>query len=108
MALIPTSRSITDHGTDYRWQGTPDEDGIPLWNSAGRPASGNLTSDVGLWNAGTEANQKPGVGPDQAPYQSGADTGAGGPDDTVRPAEDTFGNLPETSLVLPVTITPVP
>ena len=66
------------------------------------------TSDVGLWNAGTEANQKPGVGPDQAPYQSGADTGAGGPDDTVRPAEDTFGNLPETSLVLPVTITPVP
>ena len=28
-----------------------------------------------LWDAGTETNEFPGVGPNQAPRQSGADTG---------------------------------
>lgn len=59
-----------------------------------------------LWDAGTEADQEPGLGADQAPRQAGADTGADDPDNTVRLAEDTFGNLPAASDVIRATIHP--
>ena len=37
--------------------------------------SGDITSKVMLWDAGTEVNQKPGEGADQAPRQAGPNTG---------------------------------
>ena len=54
----------------------PDEDGIALFDADGAPISGDVTDQVQLWDAGTEANQEPGVGSDQAPRQSGPNTGA--------------------------------
>ncbi len=54
--------------------GTP-EGGINLWNG-NSPISGEITNQLVLWDAGTEVNEFPGVGLNQAPRQSGANTGA--------------------------------
>lgn len=83
----------------------PDEDGIALYDAEGQPISGDVTDQLVLWDAGTEANQEPGLGEDQAPRQSAPDTGAEDPDNTVRVAEDEYGNLPPTSEVIQVTLT---
>ena len=54
-------------------------DGLELFDASGAPVSGDVTDRVRLYDAGTERNQEPGVGPDQAPRQAGPDIG---------PAED--------------------
>ena len=82
----------------------PNGRGIELFNSNGTPLSGDITSLLRLWDAGTEMNEAPGVGPNQAPRQSGA--GAGTEESSeVRPVSDGY-SYPETSSVLRVTITP--
>ena len=83
----------------------PDEDGIALWDGS-QQISGDVTSQVMLWDSGTEVNQEPGTGADQAPRQSGANSGAADPTSTVRLAPDTFSNLPAASDVVKVTVTP--
>jgi hypothetical protein len=54
----------------------PNGAGIVLFNANGTPISGDVTSQIGLWDAGTEVNQEPGFGADQAPRQAGANLGA--------------------------------
>ncbi len=54
----------------------PDENGIPLFDDMGNPIELDQTGAVDLWDAGTEVNQEPGVGADQAPRQAAANTGA--------------------------------
>jgi hypothetical protein len=83
----------------------PDGRGIALWNADGSQVTGDVTAQVRLWDAGTEADGEPGLGPDQAPRQGGADVGAADPDPTVRLAQDAFGNLPSVNAVLRVTLT---
>ena len=92
------------HSNDFFY--APDDDGLALWDAAGVPLSGDITDLISLWDAGTEVNQVPGAGLDQAPRQSGPDTGAADPNATVRLAEDTYGNLPATAGAIRVTITP--
>ena len=58
--------------------------GIPLFDADGAPISGDITSLVTLWDAGTEIGQTPGAGADQAPRQAGPDTGAHDPDSSIR------------------------
>lgn len=53
----------------------PGEMGIALYDASGMRRSGNLVSEVELWDAGTEVNEMPGTGPNQAPRQSGPNTG---------------------------------
>ncbi len=84
----------------------PDGDGIPLYDDTGAAVSGDLTGRIALWDAGTELNQEPGLGPDQAPRQEQPGQGAPDPDDRVRLAPDTFGNLPAVEEVIRVTLTP--
>lgn len=84
----------------------PDTAGIDLYNPDGTPVSGDVTSQFILWDAGTEINQEPGLGPDQPQRQSAPNTGAADPDSMVRVAPDTYGNLPAVNAVLKVTITP--
>jgi hypothetical protein len=47
---------------------------IALFN-AGKPVSGDMTPQLSLWDAGTELDEEPGLGPNQAPRQKGANTG---------------------------------
>ena len=84
----------------------PDEAGIALYDAGGAPVSGDVTAQIRLWDAGTEANQEPGLGADQVQRQSAPNTGAVDPNRNVRAAPDTFGNLPPVAGVLRVTITP--
>lgn len=92
------------HSNDFFY--APDETGIALFEADGTPVSGDVTAQVALWDAGTEVNQEPGTGADQAPRQAGPDTGAEDPDPAVRLAPDDFGNLPPVNEVIEVTLTP--
>ena len=66
------------------------------------PTSGDVTGDVMLWDAGTEVNEAPGAGPNQAPRQTAANTG---PDENgvVRPVSDGF-TYPPVSEVIQVVV----
>ena len=66
---------------------SPGEAGIALFNGD-TALSGNLTTMIGLWDAGTEINEEPGVGANQAPRQAGPDTGA--TEGIVQPVSDGF------------------
>jgi hypothetical protein len=66
------------------WFFSPGGAGIPLFDADGTPISGDITSLVTLWDAGTEIDQTPGTGADQAPRQAGPDTGAHDPDFSIR------------------------
>ncbi|XXY44625.1 spondin domain-containing protein [Sorangium sp. So ce269] len=85
----------------------PDGAGIALHDDAGNPVSGDVTDQVLLWDAGSEANEEPGAGPNQAPRQSGPNTGAKDPDNTVRLVQDDY-TYPAVEEVIQVTVTPEP
>lgn len=69
----------------------PEPGGVSLFED-GEPVEGEVTSSVRLWDAGTEKNQPPGEGDDQAPRQSEPDMG---PDEmgSVRRVEDADGGF---------------
>jgi hypothetical protein len=77
---------------------------IALFNSAGKPVSGDLTSQLALWDAGTEVNEEPGLGPNQGPRQK--DETAGTPErQGIARVDDRF-SYPKTADVLRLTVTP--
>jgi hypothetical protein len=53
----------------------PKEGSIALFDSGGRAIHGNVTGQIALYDAGTEVNQPPGAGVDQAPRQVKPNTG---------------------------------
>jgi len=61
-------------GQSNDWFYAPNESGIALFKN-GKPINGDITSQFILWDAGTEVNQEPGIGPDQGPRQKGPNTG---------------------------------
>ncbi len=61
-------------GQSNDWFYAPKEAGIELFKN-GHAMSGDITSQMLLWNAGTEVDQEPGIGPDQGPRQMGPNTG---------------------------------
>lgn len=55
----------------------PGEAGIPLFDASGNPLPArDITAALPFWDAGTEVNEAPGMGPNQAPRQPGPNTGA--------------------------------
>jgi len=81
----------------------PDDKGIALFPN-GRAVSGDVTSQLSLWDAGTEVNEEPGLGTNQAPRQSAPNTG---PSESkpVMKVHDGF-TWPKVSDVVRVTISP--
>ncbi len=61
------------HSND--WFFSPGPDGIALFDADGNPISGDVSDQIFLWDAGTEVDQPPGEGADQAPRQAGPNTG---------------------------------
>ena len=51
------------------------ESGMALYDESGAAVTGDVTGMIDLWDAGTEVNEEPGVGANQAPRQSGPNTG---------------------------------
>lgn len=80
----------------------PVASGISLFQN-GSPATGDVTDQIRLWDAGSEANAEPGIGSDQAPRQNGPDTGAEDPDTNVREVDDGY-DYGEVSSNIQVTI----
>ncbi len=78
---------------------------VPLFDAAGRPVSGDLTSLIRLYDAGTEKDELPGAGSNQAPRQKSMNAGAD-ESGTVRPADDGF-TYPAVNSVIKLTIVPV-
>ncbi|MBI4470263.1 MAG: spondin domain-containing protein [Acidobacteria bacterium] len=78
------------------------EKGIALFDALGKPLQGDLTRDLVLWDAGTEQNQEPGAGPDQAPRQRTPNSGPA-ENEPIHPVADGF-MYPRTTEALRVTI----
>ncbi len=53
----------------------PAPHGIDLFDADGNPVTGDITDQIYLWDAGTEVNEEPGVGPNQAPRQGDMSAG---------------------------------
>jgi hypothetical protein len=82
--------------------------GIALFDASGRPVSGDVTSALGLWDAGTEVNEEPGIGRNQGMRQGAPSAG----DPERRPvramADAEYGRRwPAANRMVRVTITPV-
>jgi hypothetical protein len=86
----------------------PGAEGIALFDESGKPIMGDITARTTLWDAGTEVNEEPGVGPNQAPRQSSPNTGPR-ENGVVRPIAEVRDGFtyPAVSEVLRVTIAPV-
>ena len=53
----------------------PGPKAIALFDAKGQPLTTDITSQLQLWDAGTEVNEEPGLGPNQAPRQTAPNTG---------------------------------
>ncbi len=84
------------------WFFAPGGAGLALYDADGHPISGDVTDHINIYDAGTEIDQPVGEGADQAPRQSGPDTGADDPDNTVRRVT----SLGAASQFISVTVTP--
>lgn len=80
-----------------------DGSGIALFDDAGKPLSGEITSRLILWDAGTEVNQEPGLGSDQGPRQKGPNTGSS-ERRSVAPVHDGY-TYPQVGEVIKVSVT---
>ncbi|HEX6173077.1 MAG TPA: spondin domain-containing protein [Candidatus Binatia bacterium] len=94
-------------GQSNDWFYAPAESGIDLFEN-GRGISGDITSQMVLWDAGTEVDQEPGIGSDQGPRQKAPNTGKA-ENGVVRNAKDVkYGSAyTKVSSVMRVTIMPV-
>jgi len=81
----------------------PRPQGIPLFDTQNRLITGDVTSQIVLWDAGTEVNEAPGIGPNQAPRQARPNRG---PTESgvVRQVNDGF-KYPDAAEVIRVTST---
>jgi hypothetical protein len=61
-------------GQSNDWFYAPGESGIELFKN-GKPVRGDISSQIILWDAGTEVDQEVGIGPDQGPRQTGPNNG---------------------------------
>ena len=90
-------------GQSNDWFYAPAESGIELFKN-GKAISGEITSQIMMWDAGTEVDQEPGIGSDQGPRQKGPNTGKA-ENGAVHMIQD--GKVySEATKVMRVTITP--
>ena len=85
----------------------PDVTGIDLFDG-GDPVDGDVSDQLALWDAGTEVDQPPGEGADQAPRQS--EVGAGESEDSYvlhTAVARTGGDYPDAADTVRVTVEPV-
>ena len=91
-------------GQSNDWFYAPAEAGIELFKD-GKAISGDISSQIMLWNAGTEVDQEAGIGSDQGPRQKAANTGMA-ENGVVRLVQDAKAYATGAN-VLRVTITPM-
>jgi hypothetical protein len=77
---------------------------IALFDAAGKPKSGEMILQLSLWDAGTEVNEEPGLGPNQGPRQKTPEAGVA-ERNAVTHVSDRF-SYPRTGDVLRLSIAP--
>jgi hypothetical protein len=77
---------------------------LPLFDAYGNAIYGDITGYTTLYDAGTELNEEPGFGPNQAPRQSAPNSGAD-ENGLIHAVEDAMFNNPFNQLQ--ISITPV-
>jgi hypothetical protein len=77
---------------------------IALFDAAGKAVSGDMTAQLSLWDAGTEVNEEPGLGPNQGPRQKSPDDGVQ-ERQGIAHVRDKY-SYPRTADVLRLSITP--
>ena len=77
---------------------------IALFRPAGEPVRGDMTPQLRLWDAGTEVNEEPGLGPNQGPRQKAEDAGTA-ERNAIAHVRDRW-SYPTTGTVLRLAITP--
>ncbi len=94
---------VTMFGQSNDWFYAP-EKGIELFDKSGQPVAGDITSKFFLYDAGTEKDEEPGVGPNQAPRQQAPNTGEAQKGVVHKATESSFFN--RTAQLLRVTLAP--
>jgi len=94
-------------GASNDWFFGAGEQGIPLFDARGAPIDGDVSSQVVLWDAGSEENEEPAVGPHTGPQQSSPDDGPADANPNVRPLASSEYAARATSH-LRVTVSPRP
>ncbi|WP_264555921.1 spondin domain-containing protein [Halocatena marina] len=84
---------------------SPDEIGIDLF-TRGEPIDGDVTDRIGLWDAGTEINEEPGVGGHQPQRQRGPGIDLVERESIVPISEVNGYTYPDATDVLNVTVSP--
>jgi hypothetical protein len=84
----------------------PNGNGIALYDQNGDPISGDVTAQIGLWDAGTEVNEEPAVGPNTVTHQAAPNTGPAENGNVVDIGDttDTF-DYPSVAEVIKVMVT---
>lgn len=82
----------------------PGAKAIALFDAKGLPRTADVTSQLQLWDAGTEVNEEPGLGANQAPRQPAPNTGPS-EHKAIALVHDRF-TYPSTKDVVRVTIRP--
>lgn len=87
----------------------PAGEGITLFDEDDQPLEEqDVSLDVALWDAGTEVNQAPRLGPVQAPRQSEPGAGAPEGDRSIRlAADDPVWSYPAVDDLIMVTVRPM-
>ncbi len=93
---------------DWFYTATDADNSLDLFVD-GQPVSGEvLESDIAIWDAGTELDEEPGTGANQAQRQAEANTGDADPDTRVSSLTGRGQSVSLNGAVLRVTITPQP
>ncbi|HEY0469346.1 MAG TPA: spondin domain-containing protein, partial [Polyangiaceae bacterium] len=84
----------------------PSATGIPLFDESGVALSGDVSAQVKLWDAGTEGNEEPGIGPNTVTNQLVPNSGTAGEGKVqlLSTTGDTYA-YPAAQSVLKVTLT---
>ncbi|HEY5925105.1 MAG TPA: spondin domain-containing protein [Kofleriaceae bacterium] len=69
-------------------------EGIALFDAWGMPMTGDVTDRIALYDAGTEVDQEPAIGPDTGPQQPAPNTGAADPVRNVREVPQAIYGVP--------------
>jgi hypothetical protein len=100
-------------GESNDWFFAPGPGGIALYDGSGAPRSGDVTSEILLWDAGTEVDEEPAVGGSTGPQQTVPDQGAPDDDPVVNAlgasivlADGSRFDLPAVEDMIKVTLTP--
>lgn len=93
---------------DWFYTATDEDNSLDLF-VGGQPVSGEvIESDIAIWDAGTEADEEPGAGPNQVQRQEAPNTGDADPDTRVSSLTGRGQSVSLNGRVLQVTITPQP